>query len=382
MSLKMLKIVHVCPFYYPSIGGIEVFCRELATRTASLGHEVHVITQVMHGFPGYYHDGKVKIHRLRPLLKLYKGVFIPHVAKKIGEIDPDIIHIQAPAPGMAEFAALDGGARILMTYHNDPKLSNDWLYVISVEAYRRLIFPRIISNVDKMVVLAKSSKEMSPFLRGVPDSKISLIPNGVDVDRFSPGDRSRGWYKELVDVDSEYVVLFVGSMGRWHAYKGVRYLIDSIRYLDDLHVMFVFVGEGDLKEQYYAYAKSIGLSSKTKFVGKVDDDELPDYYRACDVFVLPSTSVENCPLVLLEAFACGLPAITTRIAGPMELVEEGVNGYTVPPRDSRSFAKAIRLILLNNDERNKMGRNARRLAIEKYSWRVILEKYMQEYSLL
>ena len=378
----MLKIVHVCPFYYPSIGGIEVFCRELAARTASLGHEVHVITQAVQGFPKCYHDGKVKIHRLRPLLRLYKGVLIPQVAKKIGEIDPDIVHIHAPAPGMAEFAVLDGGARILMTYHNDPELSNDWLYVVSVKSYRYLIFPRIISNVDKMVVLAKSSKEMSSFLRGVPDGKISLIPNGVDVDRFCPGDRPPERFKELIAVGSEHVVLFVGSMERWRAYKGVRYLIDAIKYLDDLHVMFVFLGAGELKEQYYEYAKSMGLSSRTKFVGKVDDDKLLDYYRACNVFVLPSTSVENCPLVVLEAMACGLPVITTRIAGPMELVEEGVSGYTVPPRDSRSLAKAIRSILLDNDERNIMGRNARRLAIEKYSWAVILEKYMQEYSIL
>lgn len=378
----MSKILHLCPYYYPSIGGVETFCQEIALRTARLNHDVEIITQKVEGLKDYEEVDGVKIHRIRPLFGVYKAKVMPNINKKIQEIQPDVIHIQGPTPGMMEFALRGSNARIIMTAHNDLSGNESIIYKIISTAYRLLIFSKIRSKLDKLILPSESYKYNSKLFKGFPPEKISIIPNGVDLEKFSPGKKSKEEHKRDLGINSKFLVLFVGSMEPLHAYKGVEYLLDAIRNVTEVDTMYCLVGEGDLKKQHIEKAKEIGITDKVRFAGKVDTDTLVQYYRAADVFVLPSVSTEVMPIVMLEAMACGTPVITTRIHGPMEMIQEGYNGYLVEPKDSVGLARTIVNTLLDKSTLAQMQKNARKEAEDKYSWDIILKKYLEEYGII
>ena len=378
----MTKILHLCPYYYPSIGGVETFCQEIALRTARLDHDVEIITQKVEGLKDYEEVDGVKIHRIRPLFGVYKAKVMPNIHKKIQEIQPDVIHIQGPTPGMMEFALRSSNARIIMTAHNDLSGNESTIYKTISAAYRLLIFSKIRSKLDKLILPSESYKYNSKLFKGFPPEKISIIPNGVDLEKFSPGKKSKDECKRGLGINSKFLVLFVGSMEPLHAYKGVEYLLDAIRNVKGVDTMYCLVGEGDLKKRYIEKAKEIGITDKVRFAGKVDTDTLVQYYRAADVFVLPSVSTEVMPIVMLEAMACGTPVITTRIHGPMEMIQEGYIGYLVEPKDSVGLARTIVSTLLNESTLAQMQKNARKEAEDKYSWDIILKKYLEEYGII
>lgn len=377
----MSKILHICPYYYPSIGGLETFCQEISSRTVKLKHDVEIITQSVEGFKNYEEIDGVKIHRLKPLFGLYKAKIMPNVGKKIKEINPDVVHIQGPAPGLCEFALNNSRAKIIMTAHNDLSGNDNLIYKIFSTAYRIFIFPKVRSKLNKLILPSESYKYNSKLFHGFPSEKISIISNGVDLEKFSMGNKSKVEYKKDLQISSKFLVLFVGSMEPLHAYKGVEYLLDAILQIKNMDITFCLIGEGSLKQQFIKKANEIGISKKIIFAGKVDSNLLVQYYRAADIFVLPSISTEVMPIVMLEAMACGTPVITTKIHGPMEMIHEGYNGYLVSPKDSVSLAKTIVNTLLDESKLSQMQQNARKEAEEKYSWDMVLNQYLKEYGI-
>src|SRR5437899_3648053 len=194
-----MKIVYITPIYYPSVGGIEKFCKELATRIARMNNEVHIIT-----FTEDDHqekdDNEVKVHRVKPLLRWYKARYSPKVKKLISEINPDIIHIHSPAAVVQEFS-IPAGMRYIATYHCDPVITNNPLYTSSVWLYKNLIFPKFCRNVCHVICSTKSFMETSEFLRLIPDKKKGVIPMGVDVDTFNPGEKPKEYYRQLLGLN-------------------------------------------------------------------------------------------------------------------------------------------------------------------------------------
>jgi glycosyltransferase involved in cell wall biosynthesis len=378
-----MRVLHVSPYYYPSIGGVERFCDELATRTYQLGNEVHVLTHAAKGLKDEEVIRGVKIHRIKPMAHYSKALVTPKIDEKIRDISPDIIHIQGPAPGMVDFIRKNNKTKILMTFHNDLSLDNSLAYKIISSAYRAVAFKRVIQRIDKIVILSEAFRSRSRFSKvfaRVPENKISIIPNGVDLEQFSPGNNTKNDYKNYLSVKSRFFATFVGSMEPLHAYKGVEYLLYAISYLRDLDITFSLIGEGQLKQKYMKIAKSLGILDRVSFPGKINDEMLVNYYRASDIFILPSLAIETMPIVMLESMACGTPIITTRTAGPMAMITEGYNGYLVNAADSTGLAKTIKMSISNRTKLREMQINSRIEAEEKYSWKKILGQYIRLYS--
>lgn len=375
-----MKILYISTFYHPSIGGIETFCKELATRMAKMNNEVHIITFTESDTQENI-DNRIKIHRVKPLLRWYKARFSPRVKKLISEINPDIIHIQSPAPIIQEFSINDG-KRYIATYHNDPENTNNPFYTISRRLYKKFIFPKFCRKVTRIISPSKSFQETSEFLKLIPEAKKGVIPNGVDVDVFSPGNSPKEYYRKLLGLSASNVGIFVASMERWHAYKGVDFLIEALYQLDDVDLQFMFIGDGELRQHYEDKSAELIQKGRVKFFGKVDQNTLVQCYRAADFLVLPSISRMECfGIVLIEAMGCGLPVITTNIPGPSDVVEVGLNGFKVEPKDPSALSKTIRLIL-NEEQLRYMSSLSRKLAIEKYRWENVANAYLNEYNLL
>jgi glycosyltransferase involved in cell wall biosynthesis len=142
----------------------------------------------------------------------------------------------------------------------------------------------------------------------------------------------------------------------------------------------VFVGSGGMREELERVCKKMGVEKCVRFAGFVGDVfKKALFYRAADVFVLPSAGPEIFGIVNLEAMACGVPIVASKIGGVPDIVKDGENGLLVPPRDSEALADAIIYLLENEDMREKMGKNGRKKA-EGYSWERIAEETEEIYE--
>lgn len=328
------------------------------------------------------YDEGVLVHRVKPALKWYKARFSPQVRNLIRHLRPDIVHIQSPAPLTQEHAIVNG-YRYLATYHNDPVLTDRPAYRMSVRLYRKFIFPMFYKKVNRIICPSRSFQKASEFLRLVPEEKKGVIPNGVDTSLFRRPPKPKVHYRRKLGLNADHVGIFVGSMERWHAYKGVGVLLEALSELVNIEFQFILVGDGELRPMYERKARALTDIDQVKFLGKVERDTLVESYWAADFFVLPSTSVECSPIVLIEAMACGLPVITTNLPGPSDLVKDGFNGFKVRPRDPRDLANIMRrLMFFDNDELERMSVYSRKLAVEKYDWDKVVEAYLKQYSLL
>jgi glycosyltransferase involved in cell wall biosynthesis len=173
------------------------------------------------------------------------------------------------------------------------------------------------------------------------------------------------------------VVLFVGAL---YPLKGPHILLHAIQKIVKRHsdVIFLFLGGGDVKK-YKSLAEKLGVQRFVRFYGYVRRN-LPLYFKAADIFVLPSLS-ECFPLVSLEAMACGTPVVASRVGGIPSIVEDGENGLLVPPKNPGKLADAIIYLLENEDVRNSSERMQEKEA-ESYSWGKIAEMTEKVYELV
>ncbi|MGF1479056.1 MAG: glycosyltransferase family 4 protein [Cyanophyceae cyanobacterium] len=152
-------------------------------------------------------------------------------------------------------------------------------------------------------------------------------------------------------------LLFVGRLA---ATKGLPVLFDSLAILKQTYpdVILTLVGDGSERAELEAAIARLELTDNVELVGYKSQAEVRQYMQTADVFVLPSFA-EGLPVVLMEALAAGVPVVTTRIAGVSELVEEGINGYLVPPGDAGALADKIHKLLSDADLRTRLGKNGR-----------------------
>ena len=140
-------------------------------------------------------------------------------------------------------------------------------------------------------------------------------------------------------------------------------------------IELVFVGNGMMRNELEMLSKKWGIEKNIKFAGFIGDTTKKAlYYKSSDIFVLPSTmSTESFGIVNLEAMACGIPIVASKIGGIPDVVKDGENGLLVPPRDSEALADTIIYLLENEDIRKRMGKNGRD-KVEDSSWERIAEE--------
>jgi glycosyltransferase involved in cell wall biosynthesis len=191
-------------------------------------------------------------------------------------------------------------------------------------------------------------------------ARVSTIYHGVDVERFHPGPRRPG---------REFTILSVSRLDRP---KGHHLLLDALAALaKEGHPFRVrIVGDGPERSSLEEQAARLGLSARVEFTGRVFHERLPDHYREADLFVLPCYKEggyqDNLPNVLLEAMACGVPAISTRQQGIPELIEDGVSGLLTQEKDTAALTSAIRRCLEDRAFAVGLGRAARRRVVESF----------------
>jgi D-inositol-3-phosphate glycosyltransferase len=248
---------------------------------------------------------------------------------------------------------------------------------------------RTMQLADRVIAATETERGYMAATYGLSPRMISVIPGGVDLDRFAPGSRAHA--RGILGLADAPTILFVGRIQRL---KGIDIAIRATAMLiaEGIPARLLVVGgtEADSRSaapaeqaelaRLRALVSELGVGSAVQFVGAVDQETLPTFYRAADVTVMPSTA-ESFGLVAVESLACATPVVATRVGGLATIVRDDECGYLVPWRDPRLFADRLRNVLADSATRQRLRRGAVATAAG-YGWSSVAARTLDVYNSL
>jgi D-inositol-3-phosphate glycosyltransferase len=274
------------------------------------------------------------------------------------------------------------GVPMVSTYHTLAQLKNRVAESAAEreQAVRYEIERRTMAGSDRIVALTAVDRQQ--MIRHYDEqAPIVVIPGGVDLERFTPLPRATA-RAQLGLTPRQKIVLFVGRIQRL---KGLEILIRAFARLADVDAQLLIVGgrpgtspESREITRLQHLAGRLGVAERTHFLGAVAHEELPTYYSAADVSVMPS-SYESFGLVAVESLACGTLVVATRVGGLRSIVRDGETGLLVPWRDAELFAERLRWVLTDNELRGRLARQARASVLQ-YGWDRIADEHLALYG--
>jgi len=348
-------------------GGSETLAADLAAHFHGEGTPVSVCSShtgpgpisdqlERSGIPCYPLDGenRSRIARRLDLYRLFRNTAV------------DILHIHHVSllPLCYWPARLAGVKRIVTTEHNE-------IFIEQSSRVRRLAR----HYCPKIEAVTAIHKALLDYLRRelrLPDSKLALIPNGVDTRRFSPGPANPDLRASL-GIPEDAVV--AGCIGRLHEHKGHGNLLEATKRVLDQHPGFrlLIIGDGPLRPDLEAAVRRDRMGENVHFLGERRD--VAGLLGNLDFFVLASET-EGVPIVLLEAMSVGVPCVATEVGGVPELIDN-TDGRLAPPGDPEKLAKSMLELCGSPATRHAIAANTRRQVMEKYDTRRMLEAYQR-----
>jgi glycosyltransferase involved in cell wall biosynthesis len=231
--------------------------------------------------------------------------------------------------------------------------------------------------VDHMTIISQIAADRFIRERIVPRELLTVIPNGVDPDRYGSAAREAGQgQRRMLDLDHRFVWI---AVGRFEVAKDYPTMLRAFAKVHERRpeAVLLLVGRGSLKDEVEGVARELGLGSTVRFTGPRDD--VPALLCAADAYVM-SSAWEGMPMVILEASAAGLPVVATRAGGVGEVVLDGKTGFLVEPRDPGALGDAmLRLMALPEVERRQMGANGRERIHGSYTLARVVDQWEEVY---
>jgi glycosyltransferase involved in cell wall biosynthesis len=361
------------------MGGAEEHVRQLATGLARRGAKVTVvmpeaseIDPLSESLTGagvavervtlaWLTQGAGTVVRLRRLIGLLK------------EQRPDLLHIHligfTGGRWAVAAAALASVPRVIVTMHIAPTEAQPLRVRLDRAAQARV--------VARFIAVSQANAQQFRDELGLPAKKIVVVPNAVELERFAgdPGpDRKR--VREELGIPADAVVL--GALARLNPQKGLGDLLEALPAIVEQHpkARVLLVGDGPLRAELEAKARSLGVAERVTFAGHRSDNVA--VLRAMDVAMLPSL-FEGLPLSLLESMAASLPVVATRVGGIPEVIVDGASGYLVAPGMPAELAGAVNRLLGEPGALSRLGEQARRRA-EDFSFDAMLDRITSVYG--
>ena len=385
-----MKILMLTWEYPPRIvGGIARVVHDLSKRLIKDGHEVTVITYRDGNVPEYENDKGVEVYRVDNYM-IHPNNFIDWImqlnfnmiAKATEVINKeggfDVIHahdwlVTYAAKSLKQSFNLPMVATIHATeagrnsgIHDDTqRYINDTEWLLTYEA-------------TEVIVNSNYMKGHVQGLFGLPFDKISVIPNGINLNNFTSIDRDYDFRRRFA-MDNEKIILYVGRL----VYeKGVQHLISAMpKILENYHdSKLVIAGKGGMIDELKSQVESMGLSNKVYFTGYLNQKEVQKMYKCADVAVFPST-YEPFGIVALEAMLAGIPTVVSDIGGLNEIVEHGVNGMKSYTGNPNSIADSVLSLLFDPQLAMNVTKNAKNKVKDEFNWQKIAQDTHYIYEL-
>ncbi len=225
-------------------------------------------------------------------------------------------------------------------------------------------------KIDLLFFLSQDS--ITPEVKAMTRTKLVPLNQGVDAQKFYAPTK-----EEVAKIkNGKFIFLFVGKVAKR---KGVEYLIEAFNKLapeaPDAEVWLVGAGAPDTVEFFQSLIKT----DRIKILGRILTDEIPSYYQACDVFVLPSLD-EAASNAVAEAFVCGKPVITTKVGQVLDYFKDGEFGLLVEPADSEGLYNAMKKVYQNKGLREKMAANTKKHGMENYTMDKVVETIIKGFE--
>ena len=394
--------VHTSPLDQPGAGdagGMNVYIVEVSRRLAARGIAVDIFTRATSS-------------DLPPVVEMAPGVTVRHVSagpfeglgkeelpaqlcaftaavlREEAQHEPgfyDVVHSHYWLSGQVGWLARDRwSVPLIHTAHTLAKVKNAALAEGDRPEPRARVIgeEQVVAEADRLVANTTEEARQLVDHYGADPARTLVVPPGVDLDRFSPGDRQAARRATGGPADA-LLRLFVGRIQPLKApdlllAAAARMLADdpSLRERLEVHVIGAPSGSGlDAPRQLEELAASLGIADLVRFVPPQPPHRLPLHFRAADVAVVPSHN-ESFGLVALEAQACGTPVVASAVGGLMTAVDDGVSGVLVEGRDPADYAAAIRRVLAS---RTFLAAGARRHASH-FSWDRTADSLLAAYT--
>ncbi|HEU5347585.1 MAG TPA: glycosyltransferase family 4 protein [Ktedonobacterales bacterium] len=380
------------------MGGMELHAEALRQGLVANGHRVTTISTRLSTGPAVSEDQWGKLY--------FVGDGAPgeysvewwqesvRALRQIHANDPiDVIASQSKAAR----AYLDARSSLSATEHLPTVVITHSVSIDELRAHLKQIYrhparailrwiPRDITNwrddrrwlylADYVTVLSQdAARSMARWLR-VASSQVTVIPNGIDVERIAAAAVHRGAMRQKMGIaDQDVAILIPASLVRR---KGHHYMLRALafpllrKYGRSLRL--ILAGEGPMRERLQQQCTRLGLTEQVVFAGRIPHEEIPAMLSAADIVALPSDD-EGMPLSLLEAMAAGLPVVATRVGAIPEIIEDGEMGLLVRPGSPHALAQAIDELLRDPETARRLSASGREQVLARYDQRIMVAGY-------
>jgi len=373
------------------IGGAERVLYEESARLVKRGHTVKVLTRKLP-----YHESDVENitgveeHRYDFQEKLFPFFFKSIISdcrktfRSVEEAFPfDIINFHQPFSALGVLSS-NASRRVpyIYTCHSlsfeeyisrssHPRNPIRWLVHHLQASARKSIEQTVVKRSDQIVVLSEYTRDKLERTYRLPPSNVSVIPGGVDLERFRPStDKTR--IRTRMNLPQDKLILF--TVRNLVPRMGLENLISAFEIAQNgsKDLLLVIGGEGPLEPLLKEQARRCGVEDFVRFAGYIPDEDLPSYYQMADLFILPTAELEGFGLVTVEALASGLPVLGTPVGGTREILAKLGSDYLFDDSTPKSIAKGI-LNALNGWAKDQpsyenISEACRKVAEQHYSW--------------
>jgi phosphatidylinositol alpha-mannosyltransferase len=364
-----VKIAQVSPYDVRHPGGVPMHIGHLRAEFERLGHQVVVLAprsskggvEVQEGFYGIGRTFTIPGNGSR--VRLTFDVTLYNAVKELLRQEQfDVIHLHEPLiPVLPHMVLLNSKAVNVATFHA-ARVSNPWYTAF------KPYFSAVLGRLDDRIAVSEPARELvAQYFEG----PYSIIPNGIDVQRFHEGVVPFPWAR-----DGTPRILFVGRFNE--SRKGFKYLLRALPLVRQQfpQTRLVVVGPGE-PEKFDGMMERYRIQG-VDFVGQASNDDLPRYYASCDVFCAPAIKGESFGMVLLEAMATGKPVVATAISGYASVLTPEREGLLVEPKDSAALALALVRILADRDLRGRFAAVGKQTAA-RYAWPHVAARVLDVY---
>ncbi len=361
---RQVKILQVYKDYLPVLGGIEGHLRLLAEGLAARGHDVTVLTNGRGRRGAAREVGGVRVIYAGRLATLASAPLSPALLSHAARQRPDLVHLHLPDPtGDLALALAGPRAPLVVSYHSDIVRQRRLLMLYAP------LLRRTLRRAARIIAASPAYLRSSPFLAPLAD-RCALMPYGIDLSRFARPDPAR-----VAAIHARYPGPLSLFVGRLRYYKGVDQLVRAMAHAPG-HALIIGADATVRRADLERLAREVGVAERVHFLSVEDAAELPAYYHAADLFVLPSVErSEAFGIVQIEAQAAGLPVVATELGtGTSYVTLHGETGVVVPPADHLALARAMRGILENPPLARALGEAGRRRAHSEFSLSRMLDR--------
>ncbi len=387
-----MKIAIVSDYFQPTIGYAKV---QVAKNLMELGHKVKIITSDRY-FPFHNYESTTKkllgnrirsvgtkkennftVERKEILFEGFTRVFIPNIKEAIKNYKPDIVIVFGISTftcfQISQLKKLLGFKLVIADSHLPSEFNSGNLLLkkIFYFIFRILFSKKIKSASDKVIAMQDQTKNIITDIYGIKKN-IEVIPNGTDTQLFRFSKKERKVLRKKLDIpDSDFILIYTGKIIEQ---KGLEILFKAFSLLTKtnkkIHLLLVGSGPEEYIEKCYNKVPKTFLN-QIHLVGFQNQEELYKYYSASDLAVWPLQE----SLAMNDAAACSLPFIANDTMGDKTRVSNN-NAVLYKKDNSNDLAKQINKLIKNTQLRNKMGRNGRKLMVEKLSWKELSKRFL------